>query len=356
MVKSKSKRIFYFDALRAAAILCVVLLHVTGHLGEMMNYNVSTIYSLSGAFEIFTNNFFRIGIALFLMISGALLLGRDWDIKSFFSRRIPRVVKPFVFWSLIFSMILISASYFIADVNFVSQSGILGMLTLFVDMMICKAPGSEVYWFFWMMLAVYLMMPIFNKWLNNTDMSKVEYFLIVWTVYIVAAYSFMLPIPEILSFFICPIGFVVLGYYLRHTERKLFNNSIFAAVLIIIPAVFMMIYSYAMVDAEILFVFHRYSILIMIEAVGVFCLFKTSSFLNHPGNGVKKVVSSIAVCSYGMYLIHSQMIMVTRKILHLSLGFSLDYLVLFIVGFVFSWIIIYILSRIPVIGSFVGVE
>ena len=356
MVSGDSKRVFYFDAIRAIAILCVVLLHVTGHLGEIMSYNVSSIYSFSGAFETFANNLFRIGIAVFLMISGALLLGRDWDIKGFFSKRIPRIAKPFIFWSIIFSIILISASYFIANINFVSKFGIFDMLMVFVDTLLCRAPGSAVYWFFWMMLGVYILMPAVNKWINGTDLSKVEYFLIVWMIYIIAAYSLMLPIPEIVSFFVAPIGFAVLGYYLRYTERRIFNSPIAAAILIVVPAVIMLIYSYGVADTRILFVFHRYSILVMMEAVGVFCLFKTTSFLNDPGDKIKKVVSSIAMCSYGMYLIHSQLIMVARRILHLSLSFSLNYLILFIVGFVFSWIIILILSKIPIIDEYIGIK
>ena len=356
MVSSNSKRIFYFDGLRAIAILCVVLLHVTGHLGEIMNYNISTIYSFSGAFEIFANNFFRIGIALFLMLSGALLLGREWDVRSFFSKRIPRIAKPFIFWSLIFSIMLISASYFISSIDFVSKFGILDMLKVFWDTLTCQAPGSAVYWFFWMMLGMYLIMPIFNKWINDTDLSKVEYFLIIWAIYIIATHTLMVPVPEILSFFISPIGFVVLGYYLRHNERKIFNSPIVALIFIAVPAIVMMLYSYSVVDKTILFVFHRYSILVMIEAIGVFCLFKTSSLLNNPGDGVKRIATSVAVCSYGMYLIHSQLIMVTRKIFHLSLGFSAEYIMLFIVGFVFSWIIIYVLSKIPFIDEFIGVK
>ena len=335
MNSSNSKRIFYFDGIRAVAILCVVLLHVTGHLGEIMNYNLSTIHSFSGIYMLFANNFFRIGIALFLMLSGALLLGRDWDVKGFFSKRVPRILKPFIFWALVFSIILISSSYLISS-------------------MLCKAPGSEVYWFVWMMLAMYLLMPIINKWINDTDLSKLEYFLIIWVVYIVITHSLMIPVPEILSFFISPIGFVVLGYYLRYNERKIFNTSIIALVLIVVPSVLMFIYSYYIVDTTMLFVFNRYSILVMIEAIGVFCLFKSSPILNNPRNDVAKAVSSIAVCSYGMYLIHSQMIMVVRRLIHIN--FVFDYIIFFIVGFILSWVIIYVLVKIPIIDDYIGVK
>ena len=166
----------------------------------------------------------------------------------------------------------------------------------------------------------------------------------------------MVPVPEILSFFISPIGFAVLGYYLRYGERKIFNNSVVALIFIIVPAALMMFYSYSIIDTKILFVFHRYSILVMLEAIGVFCLFKTSSFLNNPGDNVKKFVSSIAMCSYGMYLIHSQLIMVARRMLSASLGFYMNYIILFIVGFIFSWFIIYILSKVPIIDDLIGIK
>ena len=356
MPESKSHRIFYFDGLRAFAILCVVLLHVTGHLGEIMNYNALTIYSLSGAFEIFANNFFRIGIALFLMLSGALLLGRDWDIKSFFSKRIPRIAIPFIFWSFIFSLILISASFFIPNITFVTRFGIYDMCSVFINTLLCRAPGSAVYWFFWMMLAMYLIMPIFNKWINKTDLVKVEYFLIIWVLYIILTYSLMVPIPEFVSFFISPLGFVVLGYYLRYSQRQIFNNSWVAIVFIVVPAVLMMYYSYSVVPSSILFVFHRYSVLIMMEAVGVFCLFKSSSLLNNPADLAGKITYSIAVCSYGMYLIHSQIIMIVRKMIQFSQNFLITYIMLFIAGFIVSWIIIIFLSRIPFIKYLIGVK
>lgn len=349
-------RIFYFDALRVIAILCVVLLHVTGHLGEMMGYNVHTIYSFSGIFETFSNNFFRIGIGLFLMLSGALLLGRDWNIKDFLSKRIPRIVKPFLFWSLIFSILLIVASYLVPGINFVKHFGIWDMLMVFWNTLMCKAPGSAVYWFFWMMLGVYLIMPVFNKWVRHAELSELEYFLVIWIVSTLFDYTLMRQCPIKLSYFTSPIGFVVLGYYLRYTERKLFNSKALSWILIIVPAILMLVYSYSALDKSILFEFHRYSIPVIVEATGVFCLFKTSNRLNEIPDLAKRFITSVAVCSYGMYLIHSQIIMIIRKIFHLSLGFTLDYILLFVAGFILSWLIIYILSRMPVIDEFIGVK
>lgn len=353
---NNSERILYFDAIRAFAILCVVLLHVTGHLAEIMHYGPASIFSLSGYFELFANNFFRIGIALFLMLSGALLLGRDWDIQGFFSKRIPRITKPFIFWSLIFTIILISSSYFIAKIDFVTHFGIMDMINVFVNTLLCKAPGSAVYWFFWTILALYILMPILNEWINSTGFDKIEYFLIVWMAYIFSVYTLMIPVPKQLSFFICPIGFAVLGYYLRYTDRKLFSSSVFAAILIVVPAIVMMLYSVSVVDSQILFVFHRYSILIMMEAAGVFLLFKSSSSIDRLPVSFKNIIYSIAFCSYGMYLIHSQTIMVVRKILPPSLGFTITYVVLFIVGFLLSWALIYILAKVPVINEWIGVK
>ncbi|PWB86548.1 acyltransferase [Methanobrevibacter thaueri] len=351
-----SKRIFYFDALRAFAILCVVLLHVTGHLGEMMSYDIHTIYSFSGFYETFANNFFRIGVDLFLMLSGALLLGRDWDIKGFLSKRIPRIVKPFVFWSAVFTVLLVAASYFIPSVGFVKSFGIMGILRVFWNTLMCKAPGSAVYWFFWMMLGVYLTMPIFNKWIKHAELSELEYFLAIWVITTLFDYTLMIECPVKLSYFISPMGLVVLGYYLRYTERKVFNSRWISWILILLPSIAMLAYSYMVVGTSILFEFHRYSILVIIVAIGVFCLFKTSTALNSIPKSAKGIITSISICSYGMYLIHSQMIMVVRKILHLSFNFTIDYLILFLTGFVLSWIIIYILAKMPILDEFIGVK
>lgn len=355
-MENANARIFYFDALRAFAIFCVVLLHVTGHLSELMGYNIHTIYSLSGIYETFANNFFRMGVDLFLMISGALLLGRNWNVGDFFKKRFSRLSVPFIFWSLVFSIMLIASSYFISNIHFVKDFTIQGLFNVFIDTLLFRAPGSVVYWFFWMMMYVYLMMPLLNRWIKNNESDKLEYFLILWAVFITLACPLNNQYLNLISEFLSPIGLVVLGYYLRYTKRKVFNSLSLSVILIIVSSIAMLIYSYSVVSSNILFVFHRYSLLVVLLSVGVFCLFKNSNAINNASGGIVNVVSSIALCSYGIYLIHSQIIMATRRIFSLSSNFLFDYLMLFIVGFFLSWFIIYVLAKIPIVDKLIGVK
>ena len=78
-----------------------------------------------------------------------------------------------------------------------------------------KTPCFSPYWFFWMILGTYLIMPIFNKWLLHSDLKEVEYFLIIWVISTIFDYTLMKSCPVNLSYFTSPIGVVVLGYYFK---------------------------------------------------------------------------------------------------------------------------------------------
>ena len=167
------------------------------------------------------------------MLAGALSLGRDWDIKTFLGKRLPRIVIPFLFWGFVLSSLLLIFTvvfpdfYWLHDqiAGFLSPVGFLKTLYLFyMAKAICSAP----YWFFWMILGTYLIMPIFNKWVANSDMGELEYFLIFWLITCIFDYTLGFPFPVKLTYFVSPIGLVVLGYYLRYTERDILNNPYFA--------------------------------------------------------------------------------------------------------------------------------
>ncbi|MBQ6100208.1 MAG: acyltransferase family protein [Methanobrevibacter sp.] len=87
MVKN---RIFYYDFLRAFAIIAVILCHVDGR------YEFTTA-SLKLAIPFLLNDIGLMGVPLFLMLTGALLLGRKQSLGDFFKKRFSRIVYPYVF-------------------------------------------------------------------------------------------------------------------------------------------------------------------------------------------------------------------------------------------------------------------
>jgi surface polysaccharide O-acyltransferase-like enzyme len=77
-------------------------MHVTTH----FNANYSNFY-LSSSIKAFI----RVGIPIFFMISGALLIGKSNE--NFLSKRFSRILEPFIFWVFI---------YFICEILFFNGS------------------------------------------------------------------------------------------------------------------------------------------------------------------------------------------------------------------------------------------
>lgn len=261
-VYDNSKRIFYLDALRVTAIVSVVLIHVFLGYRYLIVSEYGANISLNWFITDYFSNLFRIGVPIFLMLSGALSLGRDWDIKSFLGRRIPRIIGPFLFWTVAISLSVIAIYLyfpFILTYGAVGSStfSVNGYLNLLYNIIMSSTKFSEQFWFFWMILGTYLIMPIFNKWIKNCKLQELEYFLVIWLVTCLFYYG-SVKIPIQLDYFAGPIGYVVLGYYLRYTDRELFNNPYFGALLIVLSSVIMLVISVLLSTSKDMYLFERY--------------------------------------------------------------------------------------------------
>ena len=82
--KTPSKRIFYYDVLRALAIIGIVFCHVS----VCPNLYISVFFDCFRDFS----------IPIFVMLSGALLLGKKDTLIKFFKKRLSRLFIPFLFW------------------------------------------------------------------------------------------------------------------------------------------------------------------------------------------------------------------------------------------------------------------
>ena len=82
-MKTKKERIFYYDFLRAFAIIAVIICHVDFFFGPL---TTQTQVIAQMAFH----DIGRIGVPIFLMISGALLLNREYNLSNYLKRRFTR--------------------------------------------------------------------------------------------------------------------------------------------------------------------------------------------------------------------------------------------------------------------------
>ena len=99
----ETARVGYYDRLRVLAMTAVILIHVCGSAATSLAADGQTLtfgWHLANVLDAAS----RFAVPLFLMLTGALLLGSDkaLSVKHLLSRRLPRVLVPLVFWTVVY--------------------------------------------------------------------------------------------------------------------------------------------------------------------------------------------------------------------------------------------------------------
>ena len=266
------------------------------------------------------------------------------------------------------SIVLISV-VFPQSINLFSNYGFklvdLHSFGSFLDFLVNSYLGGNKwfgpYWFFWMILGTYLVMPIFNKWIYHSSLKEVEYFLIIWLFLCIYMYTLNFKVPIFFKYFTGPIGMVVLGYYPRYSEKEIFNKLWFSILLILIGAVSDIVVSYLNSSTSNLYFVSRYSIFLTIEVIGIFLLFKNIDkknieFFNSPNSIFRKVSFAIAKYSYGIYLVHQVFMNLLIILLIPYTGYKLLIALLFIGTLGISYFVLYLFNKIPYINKVIGIK
>lgn len=343
-----SERIKYYDTLKLLAIMAVISLHI---FQIWWGRPMLKVDLFKGICEIA-----RFGVPLFLMVTGALLLNREIEIKSFFKRKLVRICYPFIFYLIIHLCILMPSDFNVFNYN----------------------------WYFWMILCVYFTLPIINKFILNSKLDELEYFVIA-----IIASSIIYQILNVysiknylnLSFFIGPVCYLILGYYLSIKDFKISNNKIVTICIILFFAstILKMMGALNIIPPELTmnYAANRTKIVSSLLDVGILQLIQTSSVFvlvkyiykckagiySHvknvlENNSINKFIISVSKASYGMYLVnrtfmlycdyHIKGIPLTGK------QIILCFVMLNIAIFFLSWAVVVILSKIPVLKKFSG--
>ncbi len=356
---SLDRRILYLDELRSLAIICVIIGHVCTFFGKGSygNWIVST--SLISVV--------RIGVPLFLMVSGALLLNRQQEMKVFFKKRARSVVVPFICWTVIFSIFGL--------VYFSNFAGYELSINYFVNVLFGFMGISSISWFIWFLLGIYLLIPILNSFIQDKGFDGAKYLL-----FIIFLFSILFSVgfftDEIknlfrpIYYFINGIAYYILGYFIQHYKFNISDKrlALIGFVLFIIGAICnfysMYVLGYGSWQINKLDFFN---IFVVIEASGIFLLFKYFNFkmINQKFKNVKetflaKLIVSYSTCTFGIFFLHwviINYIAYNPFFNQFKVGKAYIWIPLFsILIALISWAIIYILSKIPVLKICSGVK
>lgn len=93
------KRIIWLDLVKFIAIFMMIAVHCTDNVTPAERSE--PWYNLWGSFY---GSFMRPAIPLFVMVTGALLLPVKQNSITFYSKRLTRVVIPFLIWSVLYNL------------------------------------------------------------------------------------------------------------------------------------------------------------------------------------------------------------------------------------------------------------
>lgn len=335
-------RIQYMDSLRAIAILGVLLLHAA------TPYVV--LYDKIADFDwqtgIVYNALSRWCVPIFLMISGALLLGRKEEpLGTFFKKRANKILLPFIAWSIIY--------YAWATYMWNPGYSLKEFLIMFFN--------NQIYyhlWYFYALIGIYLLAPVFNIFVNHASKQMIGYVVVLWILFygIFRYYSYIVSNEFTLFFPLSEyIGFFLLGYYLAKFELSAkWRSGIY--VLGMIGAFETIWRTMALSEQQGQFSGYAYSysspnVIMMSIALFVFVKYWVNRKVANGSYQTSKIVTLIGQTSFGVYLVHAMILDKVRP--HFFEGNELYIKPLFaiplqvVIILVLSTIIVWVIQKIP---------
>lgn len=251
----EKRRIVWVDCARWLAMFLVVMCHACDPFNCSPEAIKDPDFVRWGAIW---GSMLRPCVPLFVMISGALLLPvREESLGAFYKKRIPRVLIPLLIWSALYTLFpwfsgLITASAESAKAlttTFFPYSGFMndgnGPTASLADALknLAAVPltfnsFSVHMWYVYMLVGLYLYLPIFSAWVEKVSLKSKWTFLGIWGATLLLPYADifltpLLPLGEGYLFGTCSWnafglfyafagfnGYLLLGHVLAEAARE----------------------------------------------------------------------------------------------------------------------------------------
>ncbi|MFK6999939.1 acyltransferase family protein [Flavobacterium oreochromis] len=321
----------WITSLRVLATFSVIFLHTSAEIlyqyGKTSNANwwIGNIYDSS----------VRFCVPIFLMISGALILSKDYkNITEYLKKRVLRIIFPFLFWSIVYIFINNFLYFYKENLTFID--------ILKFTLIKLKIGASFHLWYIYMIIGLYLFFPIIKSWLSRANDNEIKYFIGIWLITI----CIKLPIintfiPNIeITYFSGYIGFPILGYYLSKKKLNLKRKKVIYIILIVIGLLITIFGTYFATKYKGTFYEGFYDYLtpnVLFISIGVFLFFKDFVTVN------SKIIIFFNKYSYGTYLVHILTIIVLQKagvsyaLINPMLGIPITSITCFIISTLIIW-------------------
>jgi surface polysaccharide O-acyltransferase-like enzyme len=341
-----NKNIIWLDNLRVLSTLAVVIIHSSVNIlfkfekVSLEHWWVANFY----------DGFFRFCVPIFVMLSGALILPKEEEIPVFLKKSFQRILLPFFFWHGVYMFFNWQVRY--KGKHFDFSHGLEWVIKQF------QGYSSYHFWYIYMLIGLYLFIPIIGKWVRKGSERELEYFLLIWLISLVINYadfwgfSWTVKLPYFSGY----LGYLILGYYLRFKEFNPKKAMVFSLVAILIGTLITLFGAYyeSVAANKLQGSYYLYFAPgVVLSTMGIFLFFKYQTL---EISILKPLFHFISQYSYGIYMAHILVLFYLAKLgvyhgmVHPIFGIPIT---AFICVFV-SGIIVFFLRKIPFIGKFIA--
>ena len=335
----KEERIISLDIIRVVAIFLVVLNHAAEMIYPMHQLSDMTSLSLPSqviGFAAFTLG--RLGVPLFLFLSGYLLLSRgshfqdEKNIVSFYKKNLLPLLLTWEIWILLYNIF-----------NAVMHVSAFQLKHYLAQAFFLESVSMMNSWYMPMILGMYLFIPFVGLVLSKMRGRWIALLLLICYIYCFFAQNLGIWFQDIGSKLDLSFGggaygvYLVIGYCFWRYETKIADiwkrktviwTSVVLAILLYLLTVVFQILMFS--KGNEYRVWYNFFTLPLISAVIFLILKKIQT-----AKGLKRLIVLISNCAFGVFLVHVPLMMISVRYIntsHLPLTVLLNLLIVFAVS------------------------
>jgi surface polysaccharide O-acyltransferase-like enzyme len=366
----QKEHVVWLDLVRLVAMFTLVCCHCANPFNwTPEGVPVNTDIKFWGAIW---GSMLRHSVPLFVMITGALLLPIRGDAAPFYKKRIGRIFFPFAIWSIVYCLFpvivglfgggkeLIIACFPYAGADFLTQSLSVSLKHIAMIPLNFSTLGVHM-WYIYLLIGLYLYMPIFSSWVEKASERAKLWFLVAWGVTtLLPYYSYYVEMYLLgtctwnsfgmLYYFAGFNGYLLLGHYLKNRSWSI-KKVLLLGVPMFAAGYFITLFGYRHMTgipnhtepmAELFWTTNSLNVVLM-----VIPLFMACKVVKIKSDRIQQMLANLTLCGFGIYMIHyffiGPAVLLMRALgVHLGLQIPLGAVVALSV----SWILVAITYRI----------